>query len=505
MPLTESFQRSYDRNPAKVAIAFGERSWTYAECDRLTDNLARNLLADGAEPGERVALHLLNGPELALGYIGCLKAGCVAVPVNTRLKGREVDYILRHSGSACYLGEPELYAGIAASCPALGGLERRYLTAEATGRGIAPFTNLLRSPDHQISLPTLAPDHVAAIVYTSGTTAHPKGVVHTNETLAQLARAMRDVHLDEDQVVLIMSSMAHLIGFAMLFLSSYLNRATTVITRPFDFSSSLQAFARWRCTYTLALPVMLRALLDAQAAARHDVSSGRYFFGGGDCVTPVLQDAFQRSFAPICELYGLTEIAPASWNRPGEMRVGSIGRVSECVAFRLLDAGGSDVEPGTIGEIGIRGPHLMKGYWQNSEATAAAFHDGWFRTGDLARCDADGFYWFAGRKKEIIIRGGSNISPQEVEAVLYEHPSVAEAAVVGRPDSVWGEAVIAHVVLRSGQEIDATELISFARQRVADYKTPEVVVFHSELPKSATGKIQRRALREAACAVPTEV
>jgi long-chain acyl-CoA synthetase len=147
----------------------------------------------------------------------------------------------------------------------------------------------------------------------------------------------------------------------------------------------------------------------------------------------------------------------------------------------------------------------MMGYWQDSEATSAALRDGWFRSGDLASCDADGFYWFAGRKKEIIIRGGSNISPQEVEAVLYEHPAVAEAGVVGRPDALWGETVVAHVALRPGRRLDGEELIAFARERLADYKTPQTVIFHSELPKSATGKIQRRALRETEHAAAVEV
>jgi long-chain acyl-CoA synthetase len=164
--------------------------------------------------------------------------------------------------------------------------------------------------------------------------------------------------------------------------------------------------------------------------------------------------------------------------------------------FRLVDSEGREVRPGDIGEICVQGPHLMTGYWQDPDASRAAIRDGWFHTGDLASCDADGFYWFAGRKKEIIIRGGSNISPQEVEAVLYQHPAVAEAGVVGQPDYVWGEAVVAFVVLRSGHTTTEPELIAFVRERLADYKTPESIIFRTELPKGPTGKIQRRALRQ---------
>src|SRR5581483_10278788 len=239
MSIAQAFKRSRDRNPAKAAIAFGDQSWTYSELDRLTDNIARNLLWAGAEPGDRVALHMLNSADLALGILGCLKAGCALVPVNTRLKGREIDYILRHSGSAAYLGQPDLYDDIAASCPAIAALDRRYLTGKARGSFFSSFGDLLRSPSQSVSLPKVTPDRTAAIIYTSGTSAHPKGVVHSHETLIETARAMRQMHLDEDQVALIMSSMAHQVGFGMAFTSALVNGASIVITRPFEFSNSL--------------------------------------------------------------------------------------------------------------------------------------------------------------------------------------------------------------------------------------------------------------------------
>lgn len=495
MSVIAAITNSALRDPAKIAIAFNQQSWTYTEFDRLTDNIGRSILAAGVEPGDRVAFHLQNGPELAMGYIGCLKAGCILVPINTRLKGREIDYILRQSGSAFYIGQPDLYAGITATCPALSGLHGRYLTEEATS-GISSFGDLLGIPAHAESLPAIAPDQVAAIMYTSGTTARPKGVVHTHESLVQTARAMRQMNLDGDQVVLVMSSMAHMVAFAMVFLSALQNGATTVITRPFEFLSSLDAIARWNCTYLFGLPVMFKLLLETQLSAPRNVSSCRFCLCGGDSVPPALQEAFQRSFPPICEAYGATEIAPMSWNRPSDIRVGSIGRPGDEIVFWLADSRGGDVEPGQVGEINVRGPHLTKEYWQDADATSAAFDRGWFRTGDLGCQDADGYYWFAGRKKEIIIRGGSNISPQEVEAVLQEHPCVAEVAVVGRPHPIWGEAVVAHVVLRPGQRLEEAELIAFARERLAEYKLPETVVFRSDLPKGPTGKLERRALRE---------
>jgi long-chain acyl-CoA synthetase len=495
MSLTAALNHSQTRNPQKAAIVFGDQSWTYAEFGELTDHIASNLLAAGLEPGDRIAFHLLNGPELALGYFGCLKAGCIAVPINTRLKGPEIDYILRHSGSACYVGQPDLYAEVAGSCPAFASLELCCLTDGSSGTRTGAFENLLRPKPGAASLPEIAPEQLAIIAYTSGTTARPKGVAHSHNSLAELANTMRHMRLDQDQVAVVTSSMAHLVGFCMVFLSGLLNGATVVITRPFDFESVLRAYAKWGCTYAMGLPVMFHGLLGAYNAAPQDVASGRFYFCGGDSVPPALQETFEAALGPICEAYGMTEIAPASWNRPGDIRVGSIGRPGEGVAFRLLDSHGCDVKPGEVGEICIQGPHLMTGYWQDPDATAAALRDGWFHSGDLGRCDADGFYWFTGRKKEIIVRGGSNISPQEVEAVLYQHPAVREVGVVGRPDHLWGETVAAFVVLRSGHTTTEAELIAFARERLADYKTPESVIFRSELPKSPAGKIQRRALR----------
>jgi long-chain acyl-CoA synthetase len=497
MSLAAGLQHSRIRNPEKVAIVFGGQSWTYAAFDELTDDIAGNFLAAGLETGDRIAFHLMNGPELALGYFGCLKAGCTAVPVNTRLKVPEVDYVLRHSGAACYVGEPDLYAEAVKSCSAFAALDLKYLTGDTVADRTRRFEELPRSGGRPVSLPEIASHQVAAIFYTSGTTARPKGVAHSHETLTQTACAMRHMGLDQNQVAVVTSSMTHLMGFGMVFLAGLLNGATVVLTRPFDFESVLQSYKRWGSTYVVGLPVIFQGLLQAQIAIPHDVVSGRFYFCGGDCVPPALQEAFQSVLGPICEVYGATEIAPLSWNRPGRIRVGSVGQPGDGIEFRLVDAGGRDVKPGEVGEICVRGAHLATGYWQDPEATAAAFRDGWFHTGDLATRDAEGYCWFAGRQKEIIICGGSNISPQEVEAVLYQHPAVGEAGVVGRPDPVWGETVIAFVVLRPGQTVTEASLIAFARERLADYKTPERIIFQAELPKTATGKIQRRALRQA--------
>jgi len=499
MSIVAGLQKSCLRGPDKFAVIWGEQSWTYAQFERLTDTVAGQLVTAGIRPGDRIGFHLPNGPELALGYVGCLKAGAIAVPVNTRLKGREVEYILRHSAAAGYIGQPELYAEIVGLRKELPQLRKWYLSGECTpDEDVTPFQDLLRPVPSTGLLPAVAAKQTALIIYTSGTTAHPKGVTHSHEMLTQIAHAMRGLELDENQITVVASSMAHILGFGMVFLAGLLNGATVVLLPRIDPQSVLQAFAQHRCTHMIGLPTFFHAVAQAQSATPHDVSSGRYFFCGGDSVSPALQEAFERAMGrSVCEAYGSTEAAPLTHNRIGRARVGSIGQTTEGARIRLLDSAGSEVAPGEVGEICIQSPVLMTGYWKDPEATAAAVREGWFHTGDLARCDAEGYYWFAGRAKQIIIRGGSNISPQEVESVLQEHPSVREAAVIGRPNAVWGEIVVAYVVLQNGQSLTEAELIKFASERIAAYKTPEHVIFRDALPKTATGKLDRRALREA--------
>ena len=505
MTIPAALNRSRTRSPEKLAIVCGEQSWTYAELDVLTDKVALNLLIAGVQRGDRVAFHLVNGPELAIGSLACLKAGAIAVPINLRLKGPEIDYILRHSGSMCYIGQPDFHASLIGSCPAIGSLELRYLTGEPKDDRANSFADLLAETNASLPGPEISTDQVAAILYTSGTTARPKGVMHTHQTLIETAKVMRQAGLDGDQVAVVMTPMTHMIGFGMVFLSGLLNGATVVISRPFDFEGTLQALARWRGTFLAGLPIMFRGLIQTQAELQLDVSSGKFYFCGGDSVPSALQEAFGNVFGPVCEAFGATEIAPTAWNRPGQIKAGSIGNPSHDGNFRLVDSDENEVPVGEAGEICVRGPHLMAGYWQDPEATSAAIRNGWFYTGDVARCDEDGFYWFVGRKKEIIVRGGSKISPLEVEDVLYQHPAVSEAGVVGRRDSVWGEVVIAFIALRPGFQATEDELLAFARERLADYKVPESIIYRDQLPKGLTGKVLRRSLLQEEDALATRI
>lgn len=493
--LTAALQQTAMRYPDRMALAFRQQSWTYSEFHELTSRLAENLLSSGIAAGDRVALHFHNRPEMAFALAGCLKAGVIAVPVNPRLKGAEVDYVLRHSGSAGYLGQTDLYAELEASCPAIENLAVCHLT-EAVGDDTRAFEELLQEPAQRQLLPPVPSHRIAVIIYTSGTTAHPKGVTHTHESLWQLAAVMGHMHLDESQVVLIPTSLAHLVGLGMLLLSSLVNGAAAVITQPGDSARNLDDYEHWRCTYTIAFPTIYHGLMLAQQNQRRDLNSARRYFIGGDTLPFALQQKIESVLGPVSNVYGATEIAPICWVRESGVPAGSMGLPALGTEIRLLREDGREAQPGETGHLYVRGPHLMAGYWKDPEATAAAVREGWFRTGDLACRTHRGDYSFIGRDKEIIIRGGSNVSPQEVEAVLHEHPAVREAGVVGSPDPVWGETVTACVSLQDGVTVTELDLIAFARQRLADYKTPERIIFLERLPQGPSGKVQRRSLKE---------
>ncbi|HEX3405657.1 MAG TPA: AMP-binding protein, partial [Caulobacteraceae bacterium] len=461
-----------------------EERLTYRALDEEARRLAHRLIRAGVEPGDRVALHLLNGIALAVGYFGCFYAGAIAVPINTRFKTAEIAYVLGHSDASLYLGQPELLSEVAS----IGSDQHRVRAFVFDVRGFAAESET--PPRH--TLPDVAADEPAAIFYTSGTTARPKGVTHSHRTALNVARAVG--HRSGD-VTAIATPMVHMAGFSML-LGSLDVAGTAVMSARLDADRLLDDIATHRCTDMMTMPVMCQQLCEAQQARPRDVSSLRHCLAGGDGVSPTLKTTFAQAFGcPLHEIYGSTElgIIAANWSQTARLS-SSCGAAMPDVEIAIADP--IKDARGARGECLVRSPGLMIGYWNAPEATAAALKDGWFHTGDLVRQGPDGYLWFEGRRKEIIVHGGSNISPQEVEAVLYEHPGVREAGVVGAPDLIWGERVVAFVSRSPGSCVDAAELIAFVGERLAAYKTPERVVFLEALPQSAVGKIERRALRE---------
>jgi long-chain acyl-CoA synthetase len=469
------------RHPRKTALFCRHERMTYEELDASSSRAAQWLVEQGLHTGDRVAVHWSNSIEAVELLFGIFKAGLIAVPINLRLKPLEIAYQFRHSGAVLCFSEPAL-APLAeearGGCPAL----RRILTSVPESGGTA-------------ALPDIDENQPAVVLYTSGTTAQPKGTTHTHWTLTETVRQVGHGILDEHDTMLAMTSLMHATGLTCILLQAVYLGATAAFVPVFHPDAVLDAIERFRCTYTVALPALLQFLVEAQVRQPRDVSSLRAVIAGGDTVPVSLQERFQKYFGIVLpEVYGMTETLPVSMNPPDAIRQGSVG--TPRVATRIVDLRDRDVAPGETGEIVVRSPSNCIGYWNDEPATADLLRGGWLHTGDLGSIDSDGYLWFKGRLKQIIIRCGSNISPQEVEEALYQHPAVLEAGVIGVPHGVYGEMVVAFVALRAGTAATEEELREHARGRLADYKVPERIYFIAELPKGITGKVQRRALKE---------
>jgi len=482
--LSDFLRRHARQKPDQAAFLCGDRAISWGTLDETSTGLAHWFLNQGLKPGDRVAVCSLNSIELVQVYLGLFKAGLIAVPINTRLKPEEVRYILGHAGVRMAFCEP-CFTPL---------LEQ---ALEQSDAAFPVFSRLPEAPAETGELSEVGPDSLAMIVYTSGTTAQPKGVAHTHGSLSETGLNGTRLTPDmSDHIRLLFLPMMHISGVWLL--SAVLREGTVMVLLPrFEPGAALNAIAEFGVTTTGGLPTMLLMMVEEQIARPRQVSTLRSVIGGGDVVSPTLQHRFQEVFGlSLYEIYAMTELCPMTTNRPDMFREGSVGVPLEGVELRVVDLDGRDVADGETGEIIARGPARCAGYWKDSEATRAAMGGGWLHTGDLGARDEDGFVWFKGRKKEVIIRAGSNISPQEVEEALYKHPAVLEVGVIGVPDPVTIERVAAFVVLREGHTAAAEDLCAFARLHIADYKAPEEIHFRDTLPKNPVGKVQRRALKE---------
>jgi long-chain acyl-CoA synthetase len=500
MSLSEHLQsaRLFDAN--HVALVAGARRWTYGQLDEVTRQLAAGLVKLGLQPGERVALQLSNCPELVIAYYACFKLGAICVPINNRFAAPEIEYAINHAACRICISQSNLYTSIAPIRSRLKSLEHVFLVDCAADLSENSFAQLLNCSADSVSFPAVPDDAAAAILYTSGTTSRPKGVTHTHKSLAATAHYHgTHTRIQSDDIVCIVPPMCHIFGFATQMVTGIWAKAQLVIIPRFDPELILRTIEEHHGTRIAGLPVMFQALVSHPQARQYSIRSLRFCFGGGDAVPIALQEKFRSTFGvPILEGCGMTEVIPFTLNLPGNLRMGSIGQACPGMTIRLVDDAGKDVALGSVGEILVRSDAAMIGYWQDPEATESTMAGGFIHTGDLGRLDEDGYYWFLGRKKQIIIRAGSNISPLEVEDALYQHPAVGECGVVGVPDPAVGEAVWAFVALSNDQAISAEELQGIVRERIAAYKVPEVITFVSELPKGPTGKVCRRTLREIA-------
>ncbi len=480
-----------EQHPDQAAIILDDHRATYEEVEQSARQLAAWLVGHGVEPGDRVALMLPNLPSFPVIYYGALRIGAVVVPMNPLFKRREIEYYLGDSGAKLIFAMPGEEVQAAADVA-----DARLVPVGPEGLGA-----LLADVEPHAEIADRGDTDTAVILYTSGTTGHPKGaeLTHHNLDSNQRSTAQTLLHLDTNDVVMGCLPLFHVFGMTCGMNSAFANGSTLTLIPRFDPAKALEVIERDKVTVFEGVPTMYGAILAAaeKAETTPDLSSLRTAVSGGSSMPVEVLRKFEEAFdCVILEGYGLSETSPvASFNHPdAERKAGSIGTPIRGVEMKLVDPMGEDVAEGEIGEIAIRGENIMAGYWANEEATAEAIVDGWFHSGDLARKDEDGYYVIVDRKKDLIIRGGLNIYPREVEEVLYEHPAVAEAAVVGVPHDELGEEVAAYVVLAEGASATEDELREHVRSQVAAYKYPRQVHLIDALPKGATGKILKREL-----------
>jgi len=476
----------------RPAVREGDHVLTYADLERAVSQLASFIRACGVRPGDRVAVMLPNVPAFPVIFYGALAAGAVVVPMNPLLKGREVAHYLGDSGARLIFA-----AQSAAGEAAKGAAEVGAQVVEVTDPGAAALTG---GQQPLADWASRADDDDAVILYTSGTTGRPKGAELTHGGLGKNAEVtVRTLLLaGPDDVVMGCLPLFHSFGLTCGLNSAVMAGACLTMLPRFDPGAVLRIIERDRVTIFEGVPTMYSALLHHPGCSEADVSCLRTCVSGGAALPVELLRGFEAAFGcMILEGYGLSETSPvASFNHPdAERKPGSIGTPIAGVEMRVVDADGRELAVGEVGEIVIRGHNVMKGYWGQPEATAAAIPDGWFRTGDMGRTDDDGYFYIVDRKKDLIIRGGFNVYPREVEEALYEHPCVAEVAVIGIPHDSLGEEVGAAVTLKPGAEVTPDELRAFAKERVAAYKYPRHVWLVAELPKGPTGKILRREVQ----------
>ncbi|MEX2228150.1 MAG: long-chain fatty acid--CoA ligase [Dehalococcoidia bacterium] len=487
-------QAAAERRPDAPVIKFGEQSITYAQLDRDARGIATALHERGLSPGDHVAVMLPNVPQFTATYFGILYAGCTVVPINILLTAEEVTYHIQDSESKVLFGHPMF--GAAAK---QGAADAGVPVIWADGPEGPTVAELAASPPIAALHPTGA-DDTAVILYTSGTTGKPKGaeLSHSNAFVNCAVVMPRLLPIGPDDVALATLPLFHSFGQTCIQNGMISVGGSFVLLPRFTAEDAFKLMAGHRITYFAGVPTMYFALLHHEGGDQYDLSALKYAVTGGAPMPVEVMRTFEARWpVQILEGYGLSETSPvASFNVPDRPRTpGSIGYPVWGVELAILDEHDQPVPDGERGEICIRGHNVMKGYYRRPEATAETMRNGWFHSGDVGVKDANGAFSIVDRTKDMIIRGGFNVYPREIEEVLYAHPAVAEAAVIGIPHESHGEEVKAVIALKSGQVVTAEEIIAYSREHLAAYKYPRVVEFIDTLPKGPTGKILKRELR----------
>lgn len=504
----KTLQRNFRQRADHLALDFLDpprQRLRYGELDGLVERAAAYLRGLGVEPGDRVALQLPKSLEFIALHLATLRLGAITLPLNPAYPPDELAYFLADSGAGALFGDRAAAGQYEAIREHLPDLEHVILLEPERPERFEALLPERADPAGLVE--QIEPDTTALMIYTSGTTGRPKGAEITHGNLTANLEALHTAWgWQSDDVLLHVLPIFHVHGLIVALHGALRAGASTLLLRKFDARRTLEVLSTGPVTVFMAVPTIYHRLLAVPEASEYDLSGVRLFTSGSDRLPDEVFRGFQETFGhTLLERYGMTETG-MNLSNPlrGERRMGSVGLPLPGVEARVVDPEtGAPLAPGVVGEVQIRGDHVFKGYWRQPEKTAGAFTaDGWLRTGDLGFYEADGYFTLQGRAKDLIITGGMNVYPPEVERVLAEHPSVRAVAVIGCPDPEWGERVVAVVV--AGEEDDGLEaaVIERCRARLAAYKTPRAVHLVPELPRNAMGKVQKVALREQICGEP---
>lgn len=483
-----------------ISTIFNDREYTNKQMHSAALKLANALKNLGIKKGDRVIIQMPNCPEVLQSFLAVYTIGAVVVPINFMVGDSETAFIYKDTGAKVVISSMVFLSKIEACRKEAPSLEHIILIDEEVPAGVLSYHQLLKENSDDCPIEPVGDDDLAALIYTAGTTGNPKGVMHTHKSLLTNAQMQADtIDIPAGLTSIVVLPLCHSYGIASMNFGMIKGGGKAVVLDSFDIDRVFSAIEKYKAEIIGAVPTMYIFMLLHPDPGKYDLSSMKFWISGSAPLTVDTWNQFKEKFGgEIVEGWGLTEAGANNSANPmqGKKKIRSIGLPMKGTRMKVVDDQGNELPPGKEGEILISGPMLMKGYWQNPEETAKVLKGGWLYTGDVGYKDKEGYYFITERKKDLIIKGGENIAPREVEEVLYSHPKISEAAVVGIPDEVYGENIKAFVVLQPGQTATAEEVIDYCQTKLKRFKSPKEVEFLAALPKSLVGKILRKELRK---------
>ncbi len=499
MNLAELAKKEIERFGEHVSVIYEGREYTNVELRRGARQLANALKKLGVEPGDRVIIQMPNCPEVLQSFGAVYAIGAVVVPINFLVGDDETAFIYRDSGAKTVISSLAFLPKIESCRKQAPNIKNIILIDKEVPAGVLSYHALVQAHEELPEIATRKDDDLAALIYTAGTTGRPKGVMHTQGSLyANGQMQLATLPLRPGITGVTVLPLCHSYGIASLIYGSMLGGGKTVLLGSFDIDAVFSAIEKYRANILAAVPTMYIYMLLHPQPEKYDLSSMKYWISGSAPLTLETQSRFLEKFGhEIIEGWGLTEAGANNCSNPieGKKKIGSIGVPMKGTRMKVVDDEGREVSRGKEGEIIISGPMLMKGYWNRPQETTEVLKEGWLYTGDIGYQDADGYFFITERKKDLIIKGGENIAPREVEEVIFSHPKVSEAAVIGVKDEIYGEEIKACVVLKPGESVSEEEIISHCEKKLKRFKSPKYVVFLNALPKSLVGKVLKKELR----------